>query len=78
MQKNLVHNQTEQKDEADEEILDFSKPDYSFIPKEYHDWRQQGPFIVCKSCECQHAVYIGMSKILTGFNEKGQPILKRR
>ena len=78
MQRRPVSNQTEQKNEPEEEVLDFTKPDYTFIPKEYHDWRQQGPYLVCKSCEIQHAVHIGMQKILVGFNEKGQPILKKR
>jgi hypothetical protein len=76
MQKKHAKNQTEQ--QPDEEVLDFNKPAYKFIPKEYHDWRQQGPYLVCKGCEIQHGVYIGVNKVLTGFNKKGQPILKRR
>jgi hypothetical protein len=60
------------------EILDFTKPAYEFKPKEHHDWRQRGPYLVCKSCEIEHASYIGMEKILVGLNEEGQPILKKR
>lgn len=60
------------------EILDLSKPTFEFKPKESHDWRQRGPYLVCKSCEIEHAVFIGMEKILTGLNKEGQPILKKR
>ena len=68
----------DQKDQLEDETLDFTKPDYQFIPKENHDWRQQGPYLVCKSCEIQHGTYIEMDKILTGFDKKNQPIIKRR
>lgn len=54
------------------------EPDYTFIPKEHHDWRQQGPYIICKSCEIQHAIFIGMDKVLMGFDKKGKPIIKKR
>ena len=62
---------------ADEEVLDFDNPTYSFIPKGVHEWRQQGYYLVCKSCEVTHAVWIGPDKIMVGINEKG-PILKER
>jgi hypothetical protein len=60
------------------EDLDFNKPTFEFNPKGNHEWRQQGPYIICKSCELEHASWIGMERILIGINEKGQPILKRR
>lgn len=60
------------------ELVDFSHPDFVFQPKEYHEWRQQGYFITCKSCELQHSVYVGSEKLLVGINDKGQPILKDR
>ena len=65
-------------DEAEVEVLDFTKPDFSFEPKQHHEWRQQGPYLVCKSCDIEHATYIGMGQILIGLNEDGQPILKER
>ena len=65
-------------EEIQEEVLDFTKPAFEFRPKEHHDWRQQGPFLVCKSCEIEHATYIGMQKIMVGLNDDGQPILKDR
>lgn len=58
--------------------LDFTRPSFVFKPKEQHDWRQQGGYLVCKSCEIQHAVYIGMNKLLIGLNPDGTPILKPR
>ena len=60
------------------EVLDFNKPAYSFIPKGNHDWRPQGPYLVCKSCEIQHATWIGMEKIMVGIDKKGRPLVKKR
>ena len=68
----------EEQTEPIQESLDFSKPDYVFTPNENHEWRQQGPYVVCKSCEIEHAVFIGMEKILIGLDEKGRPLLKKR
>ena len=60
------------------ETLDFNRPAFVFKPNEQHSWRQQGPYLVCKSCELQHAIYIGMDKLLVGLDESGRPILKDR
>jgi hypothetical protein len=76
MQRNLMESNNEEKNEFEE--LDFNRPDYKFVPNEQHEWRQQGPYIVCKSCEIQHAVFIGMGKLLTGLDSNGKPILKSR
>jgi hypothetical protein len=74
-----VKDQTEQKNEEEEgESLDFNNPSYTFVPNDFHEWRQQGPYCVCKSCEIQHAVFIGINKIMVGLDEKGLPILKAR
>lgn len=64
--------------EKNEEVLDFNKPSFTFIPEGNHQWRQQGCYLVCKSCELQHAVFIGMDKIMVGIDKKGKPILKNR
>jgi len=61
-----------------EEILDFNKPDFEFIPKGNHEWRQEGPYIVCHSCQLKHAVYIGMEKMMVGIDKEGMPILENR
>lgn len=44
---------------------------------EAHEWRQQGPFLICKSCPFPHSVHIGMGKELVGLDEKGKPIIKK-
>ena len=78
MLKKFVNENEEKKEEQIEEVLDFNKPDFSFVPAPNHEWRQKGPYLVCYSCEIQHAVWIGMDKIMVGVDEKGFPILKTR
>lgn len=68
----------ELEDQSEFETLDFNKPDFIFQPKELHDWRQMGPYLVCKSCDLEHAVYIGLDQLLVGLNEDGTPLLKQR
>lgn len=64
--------------EIEEELLDFTKPDFDFKPNERHEWRQYGPYLICKVCQLEHAVYVGMENVLIGLEENGQPILKKR
>lgn len=64
--------------EREEEKLDFTKPDFEFIPSGNHEFRQQGPYLICYSCVLQHAVWIGMEKMMVGLDADGKPILKRR
>lgn len=80
MLRRKVTNETQQAREENElqETLDFTKPAYSFIPTGIHEYRQAGPYLVCKSCEVSHAVFIGMERIMVGVTEKGYPILKKR
>ncbi len=63
---------------SESEVLNFNQPDFSFLPQGRHVYRQQGPYLVCKSCELQHAVWIGMDKMMVGENDKGEPIIKKR
>ena len=65
----------EKKNEAFEEI---NQEVYKFIPKGRHTWRQQGYYLVCKTCDLQHSVFIGPDKIMVGEDEEGKPILKKR
>jgi len=58
--------------------MDFTQPDFSFVPQGIHEWRQQGYYLICQSCDLQHAVRIGEHKILTGFTHDGNPILQTR
>ncbi len=60
------------------EVMDFSKPDFTFTPKGVHEWRQEGYYLICRSCDLQHAIWIGGEKILTGFDNNGKVILKTR
>lgn len=60
-----------------EEVVDFSQPAYTFIPKGVHSYRQEGYYLVCKSCELTHATFIGKDKIMVGEKD-GEPILKKR
>ena len=69
---------TESEEKPIEETLSFDEPDFKFVPKETHEWRQRGYYLVCVSCECQHAVFIGPSKIMVGVDEKGTPKFKTR
>lgn len=60
------------------EELNFETPSFSFIPPGVHSYRQHGYYLVCKSCEIEHAIWIGSKHLLTGFDSEGKPILKRR
>jgi len=40
-----------------------------------HNWKQNGPYLVCDGCKVKHAQYIGVDRFLTGF-DNGIPILK--
>lgn len=68
----------ETNEKIEEEILNFETPSFTFKPNEVHEWRQQGYYLVCKSCELLHAVWIGSDKMLVGLNENGTPKFKSR
>jgi len=71
-------NENIENSEREEEKLDFKNPDFEFIPSGNHEFRQQGPYLICYSCVLQHAVWIGMEKIMVGLDVDGKPILKSR
>jgi hypothetical protein len=60
------------------ESLDFNSPAFTFTPAGRHTYRQEGYYLVCKSCELHHAVFIGPDKIMVGETEDGKPILKNK
>lgn len=62
----------------EEQAYDFDNPEFTFIPKGIHNWRQEGIYIICRSCEITHAVFIGPDKMFVGMNEDGKPILINR
>lgn len=44
-----------------------------------HTPRQQGPWLVCISCQNSHTIsWIGVDKKLVGLDENGGPILEKR
>lgn len=63
----------------DAEILNFNveKDAVVYQPNPGHEWRQQGPFLICNSCPLKHAVRIGIDKRLMGFDKNGQPIIEK-
>lgn len=72
------HDDETKENEAEGETLDFTRPSYVFEPKEYHQWIQRGPYLVCQSCEIEHASFVGMEVLLIGLDSEGKPILKKR
>lgn len=62
----------------EQEVLDFNKPDFVFVPKGLHSWIQRGYYITCRSCDLEHGTWIGADKVLTGITKTGEPILKTR
>jgi hypothetical protein len=71
--------QTQSEDERpDNDELNFDKPQFTFVPKGNHVYRQEGPYIVCYSCELTHALFIGIENIMVGIDKTGAPIIKKR
>lgn len=67
--------------EINEEVKaegEVMQKEYEFIPSGLCKFRQRGPFLVCTSCEIQHANWIGMDKIMVGEDENGKPVFKSR
>jgi len=68
----------EQENIKNEEELNFNQPSFKFIPTGRHSYRQEGCYLVCRSCELHHAIWIGIDKIMVGEKEDGTPIIKKR
>ena len=77
-QKKHWRQRMNEEDKVEQDQLDFTRPNFSFIPKGNHDYKQRGYYLVCKSCELEHGIFIGAEKIMVGIDEKGEPILKTR
>lgn len=66
-----------------EEVASFSQQEIEEIRQEAirkaksarHKWRQKGRWLVCKSCEFTHAIWIG-NKVMVGEDKQDNPILK--
>lgn len=59
-------------DEAPETI---ESPQPEPVFPEYHQWKQDGPWLRCHSCPQEHGSYIGVDRQLIGVTEKGEPVL---
>ena len=53
-------------------------PDFSFEPNKTHNYRQEGYYVVCRSCDLDHAIHIGINQIMVGVDSEGNPIFKKR
>lgn len=78
--QNQLNNENEEEEikGQNEEILDFNNPSFSFIPNGRHVYRQRGYYLICGSCELEHANWIGPDKLMIGEDENGKPIVKKR
>jgi hypothetical protein len=75
------HEELEQEEQVkplvDEGDID-KHPSFQFIPKGHHDWKQEGFYLVCRSCDLDHAVWVGKDYMLVGIREDGMPLIKTR
>ena len=44
--------------------------------KSEHEWVQQGPELICRSCPAHHGIRIGVSKRLKGFDKEGNMLIE--
>lgn len=65
-------------EEVIQEEGEVLRKEYEFIPSALCKYKQRGPYLVCMSCEIQHATWIGMEKIMVGEDKEGKPIVKSR
>lgn len=67
---------------TEEEVIveegEVMRKEYEFIPSALCKYKQRGPYLICMSCEIQHATWIGMEKIMVGEDTDGKPIVKSR
>jgi hypothetical protein len=74
MNENKENETTEEEIEDAGEVLEKT---YEFTSANCR-YKQRGIYLVCMSCELQHAEYIGINRIMVGEDERGRPILKKR
>lgn len=78
MNGNDKQKQEQQEPPKEDDLGEVLRKDYEFIPNAQCQYKQRGIYLVCTSCELQHAVYIGIDRIMVGVDETGRPILKAR
>ena|SRR6185312_12238658 len=53
----------------------YAVKDFSPNPVTHHNWRQNGVYLECVSCEHPHGTHIGSTdRLFAGTDEKGNPI----
>lgn len=78
---NDYHNNKQKEQDLNEpegEDLDFTKPNFVFRPNDTHSWRQRGPYLICRTCDLEHAIWVGMDQLMAGVKENGEPILQKK
>lgn len=75
-----MSNDNEQNKQANDTHIDIDRSQLIPLTKPGiagHGWRQRGPYLYCTSCPIEHAIGIGTEHHLTGFDEAGNPILRK-
>ncbi len=61
-----------------DEFSEVLQKEFEFTPTGLCHYKQRGIYLVCVSCEVQHAVFIGIDRFYVGDDESGKPILVDR
>ncbi len=43
-----------------------------------HGWKQRGIEVICTTCPLTHGFYVKPNLMLTGIDENGEPVFKKR
>lgn len=78
-----MQNEQNQQNEY-ETVFGLSPEQYEEIRKEArekvlrinHTWRQKGFWLICKTCDHQHATWLGKDKVMIGEDDDGNPIIE--
>jgi len=69
------NNKEKKETEVVEDYGEVMQKEYEFIPNALCHYKQRGIYLVCVSCELQHALFIGTDRFYVGDDENGRPIL---
>lgn len=61
-----------------EQIEEMRERAHEQARKATHEWKQRGPWIVCRVCPFEHGFRVQPHKRLVGISEDGTPILEDR
>jgi hypothetical protein len=74
----------EERKKKSQEKWEESKKDWKELTEEFYEnklegkWVQKGPYLYKKDAKLEFATYIGNDYVLTGIDENGQPMLKKK